>query len=104
MKKFKDDDVIEIYCMRGTISDFKKQYSIDIRTVKNIKKRYTYQKVTEGLGDPGGIVIYKLSPNDVFDIRDSVESNISLAEYYGVHRETIHNVRHGKTRFFSPEF
>jgi len=104
MKKFNDSDVIEIYCMRGTISEFKEQYSIDIRTVKNIKNRYTYQQVTKDLGSPGEIVTHKLSPSDVFAIRDSAVSNISLAKHYGVHKETIHNVRHGKTRFFSPEF
>lgn len=104
MKKFNINTVIEIYRLRGTISDFKKRYNIDIRTVKNIKNRYTYQMVTEDLGAPGEIITHKLSPSDVFDIRDSAESNISLAKHYGVHKETIHNVRHGKTRFFSPEF
>lgn len=104
MKKFKDNDVIRIYRMRGTILAFIERYNIDIRTVKNIKSRYTYQRVTEGLGGPGEIVTYKLSPSDVFDIRDSDKSNISLAEHYGVHKETIYNVRYGNTRKYSPEF
>lgn len=39
----------------------------------------------------------KLSPADVYAIRESRETDTVLAERYGLHRKSIYNVRHGIT-------
>ncbi len=97
-KPLTPEKVIEIFTFRGTSSEIQKQFGISVTVARNIKFRNTYRHVTESLGDPGEIVIYSLDWNQVCDIRSSMDKISDLSERYKVDRQTIYNIRSGKTR------
>lgn len=93
-----DRTVREIYELSGTISEFHMRFGVSKRVVENIKFKQTYTAQTEGLGDPGEIILHSLAWDDICDIRASSESVNELAKFYGVTRKTIYNILSGTTR------
>ena len=104
MKKLSNKQVKNIFYEEGDSDYFKEKYDIDIRAVKNIKMQLTYQNITLKLENPGQIVKYGLSPLDVDYIYDSEESYVNLSEKYGIHLETVRNIKKGITRSYEEWF
>lgn len=93
-----DKTVREIYLASGTPKWFKSKFGVSKRVVSNIKFRQTYLGVTEDLGIPGEIQLYSLTWDDVCTIRASSLHTTELSQMFGVTRETINNIKSGRTR------
>lgn len=104
MKKISNEQVIEIFHASGDTKFFKEKYNIGIRAVKNIKMQVTYKDVTENLENPGQIVKYGLSPNDVEYIYDSDKSYKDLSVQFGINLETVRNIKKSITRAYEEWF
>lgn len=94
------ETIIAIFLDTATPTEFKQKYNVGVSVVRRIKNRQTYRSVTKNLQGPGQIIIHKLSPEDVFTIRNSKEKTEPLAKKYGVHKETIRNIKSARTRRF----
>jgi len=94
------DTIQCIYLEEGSPTYFKETYNLGMGAIYNIKERRTYVKITEGLGTPGDVKKYNLTPTDVDKIFMSKESLDKLAKQYNVHKETIRNIKKSKTRVF----
>lgn len=97
------DAVKEIYVEENTFDYFLKKYGATNQVVKNIKSGKSYKKLTATLGPAGHIIKYKLSNDDIIEIRNSEESNNQLAKKFEVHPETIYNIKSGRTRRYLDE-
>ena len=98
------DLIPTIYKETGTYMYFHEKYNITPVVVRNIKKRKSHTKYTNNLGFPGEIARYNLTPDNIFEIRESTKTLEELSNVYGVHIETIRNIRKGNTRQFSDGF
>ncbi len=93
-----DDSVRCIFFDEGDAKYFRKKYKVGIAVVRNIKDRKTYKAITKRLTHPGQIKLYRLGPSEIFAIKNSQKTNDELAKTYGVHRETVRNIKNGITR------
>jgi hypothetical protein len=94
------DAVKSIYLEENSYKYFKDKFSASPQVVKNIKSGKTYKHITKDLGPAGHVIKNKLSNDDVIYIRQSDEQNKLLAIKFGVHPETIYNIKSGRTRKF----
>lgn len=92
------ETVKEIFQFYGTTKKLKERFGVSVTVARNIKYRITYGNITEDLGDPGELVIYNLDWDQICEIRVSDDSAALLAERFSVDRQTIYNIRSGKTR------
>ena len=95
-----DQQVRDVFLYTGSVKDFKEVFGISIQIARSIKNRLRYKDVTCDLGDPGEIKLHKLTWDDVVNIRQSLKSEAELAKQYGVHPETVINIKLRKTRRF----
>lgn len=96
-----DETVIRIFRDSGPPIHFKERYGVSVSVVRRIKNRITYDRVTKNLKNPGQLVLHKLSPEDVFEIRNSKKSqDKELLEKFKIHPETLRNIRTARTRKF----
>lgn len=94
-----DQTVRRIYHFSGTIKELKNTFGVSKSVANNIKFRYTYREVTEGInGAPGELKLHKLSWDDVCSIRAVTVPSDVVALMYGVSVGTINNIRNGRTR------
>lgn len=99
------DIVREIYLTEETYSFFNEKYNVSPGVVKRIKERKSNKTATKNLGPAGHVKKYKLSNDDVAEIRQSNLSTKDLSKKFNVTEETIRNIILGKTRkFFSNEY
>ena len=97
--------IIDIFLKEETYEYFKKVHNASRQVVKNIKSRISYKKITENLKNPGCVKKYNLTNQDTVDIFYSKTSLKELANQYGVHIETIRNIKNANTRkFFKDDF
>ena len=97
--------IIDIFLTEETYSYFKSKYGASRQVVTSIKSRKTYKYVTKDLIKAGSVKKYNLTNQDTVDIFNSVLSLDELSAIYGVHKETIRNIKKGKSRkFFKDEF
>lgn len=104
MKKLNNDQIVGIFYDVGSLTYFKNTYDVDIRTVKNIKAQRSHKHITLKLKDPGQIIKYGLSPDDVEYIYISNLPYTELATKFKVHVETIRNIKKGRTRAYEEWF
>lgn len=94
-----DEKIISIFLDTGSPSYFKERYDVGVSVVRRIKNRQIYKTITRRLENPGQIILYNLSPDAVFEIRNSKkDQNEELIKKYGVNIETLRNIRLAKTR------
>lgn len=93
-----DEMVKQIYLEQGDYTYFKNKFKVTRRVIESIKLGITYKKVTQNLGTPGEFIRYKLTLGDIEAIKCSQDSCIVLGQKYGVHQETIRNIKKGLTR------
>lgn len=99
------EQIIDIFLKEETYKYFKQVYNASRQVVKNIKSRISYKKITEHLKNPGCVKKYNLTNQDTVDIFYSRISLKELANQYGVHVETIRNIKNSSTRkFFKDDF
>lgn len=99
------DSIIDIFLKEETYSYFKEKYGASRIVVKNIKNRKSYKKVTENLKKPGCVKKYNLTNQDTVNIFHSSQSIKELSKIYGVHPETVRNIKKCITRkFFNDEY
>lgn len=97
--------IIDIFLKEETYEYFKQVHNASRQVVKNIKSRVSYKKVTEHLTTPGCVKKYNLTNQNTVDIFYSKKSLSELASQYGVHLETIRNIKNATTRkFFKDDF
>ena len=96
-----DKEVIKrIFYDTGDAAYFRETFNVSMRTVKNIKEASTYKTITSKLEKAGQIIKYKLSPVDVEIIYSSDKTLDELAHIYNIHKETVRNIKTGRTRKF----
>jgi hypothetical protein len=104
MRKLTDSQVIEIFFDVGDAAYFREKYNVDIRTVKAIKLQESHKHITQNMENPGQIVKWGLSPDQVNEIYYSDESFATIAQKYNIHVETVRNIKRGNTRTFEEWF
>lgn len=93
-------DLIEkIFYDTGDYEYFWNTYRATYNVVRSIKQKKTWKKITSNLGTPGQIKRYNLTNDNVDEIINSTNTLDELATMYGVHRETIRNIRKGVSRY-----
>jgi len=92
------DYIEKIFYDTGDYKYFWEKYRATYNVVQSIKKKKTWKKITSSLGTPGQIKRYKLTNDEIEHIIDSKMPLDELADFYGVHKETIRNIKKGKTR------
>jgi hypothetical protein len=98
-----DQDIRQIFLEENTYEYFHNKYKISRQTLRSIKTRKVFAKVTADLGAAGHVKKYKLSNDDTNDIYNSPLSLQDLAEKYHIHIETVRNIKNVKTRKFIQE-
>lgn len=102
---YPDDIVEKIFSKEGNYDYFREQFGATRNVVLNIKRRKSFKSITVNLGNPGQVVRYKFTNDDLTDIRESVGSTGQLAEKYNVCDKTIQRIRNGIARYlFVDEF
>ena len=92
-------DLIEsVFYDTGDYEYFWNRYRLTAVAIRSIKKKKSWKKITSGLGTPGQVKRYNLTNDDVENIIASADTLIQLSEKYGVHLETIRNIKKGITR------
>lgn len=92
-------DLIEkIFYDTGDYEYFWNTYRATYNVVRSIKLKRTWKKITSKLGQPGEVKRYNLTNSNIDTIINSGRTLDDLANEFGVHRETIRNIRKGTTR------
>lgn len=92
------DIIKEIYLDSGDFKYFEEKYGASERVVRGIKSKRTFKKHTADLGDPGQVKRFSLSNNDIVKIREDTRSNSEIAKDYGIHYNTVRNIKGRYTR------
>jgi hypothetical protein len=92
------DLIPAIFYDSGTYAYFWEKYKASQIVVNSIKNKKSFKRITSKLNEPGQIKRYNLSNNDIEDIILSNNTCKNLATMYGVHTETIRNIKKGATR------
>lgn len=98
MKKLDKDTVKQLYYFSGTAAEIKEKFGCSVRVAKRIKFGQTYEEITQFFDSPGEIKLHKLTWDDVCDIRGSDYPASHYCQKYGITKETVYNIRNGKTR------
>lgn len=98
MKKLPSSIVEQIYKFSGTLSEIQDKFGCSARVAKRIKLGETYFELTQFFESPGEIRLHQLTWDDICDIRASDESAPFVAKQFGITKETVYNIRNGKTR------
>lgn len=98
MKKLKPQLVKDIYFFTGTAQEITEKFKVSVRVAKRIKYGQTYIDVTYPFGTAGEIKIHKLTWDDVCEIRASDLPSKDLANKFKITKESIYNIKNGKTR------
>lgn len=98
MKKLSNKIVSDVYFFTGTVQEINKKFGVSARVAKRIKYGQTYTDITFSFGEAGEIKIHKLTWDNICDIRSSDESASNIAKKYGITKETVYNIKNGKTR------
>ena len=92
------DLIKEIYLDIGDFEYFNKKYGASEKVVRSIKERKTFKKITKDLGDPGQVKRFRLTNNEIASIRKDTRPNSEIAKEYGIHYNTVRNIKGRYTR------
>ena len=62
------------------------------------EERKTFKKITKDLGDPGQVKRFGLTNNEIASIRKDTRPNSEIAKEYGIHYNTVRNIKGRYTR------
>lgn len=88
----KKQEIQEIFLADTSIAGLDKKHHLGYKKLVDIKTSKRFVEYTAGL-KPGNIIKHKLTEQQRQKIRCSNKSNVELAKIYGVHQETIRNIK-----------
>jgi hypothetical protein len=95
-------DLIEdIFYDTGDYEYFYEKYRATKVVVRNIKKKISFKKITSKLGIPGQVKRYGLTQDMVSEIFRATGTNKEIAEKYGIHYNTVRNIKGKYSRAFN---
>lgn len=95
------DLIKEIYLDTGDYEHFLTTYGVSENVVKGIKQRRSFKKYTNDLGEPGQVKRHKLTNDMVAAIRSDTRPYTEIAEEYGMHYNTVRNIKGKYSRAFN---
>lgn len=98
---FTMDMIALIFYDSGDYMYFWKKYRASAREVRSIKSKKTYKKITSVLGVPGQVKRYGLTHDMVDEIYESTDSFANIAKKFGIHYNTVRNIKGAQSRAFS---
>jgi hypothetical protein len=95
------DLIEEIFYDTGSYDDFYQKYGATRNVVRNIKKKSSYKRITSKLGEPGQVKRYGLTYDTINEIHEAEGSNTEIAEKYGIHYNTVRNIKGNYSRVYN---
>lgn len=95
-------DLIEdVFYDTGDYNYFWEKYRLTSTAVKGIKSKKTFKKITSKLGTPGQIKRYGLTRDMIELIFNSEGTNCEIAEKFGIHYNTVRNIKGKHSRAYN---
>lgn len=95
------DFIEKIFYDTGDYNYFWKEYKATERVVQGIKNKKSFRKITTNLGTPGQVKRYGMTRDEVEEIYNAVGSNRDLAGRFGIHYNTVRNIKGKNSRAFN---
>ena len=94
------DFIENIFYDTGDYDYFWKKYKATEKVVRGIKGKKSFKKITSKLGTPGQVRRYGLTRDMVESIYNAEGSNSEIAERFGIHYNTVRNIKGKNSRAF----
>jgi hypothetical protein len=85
----------------GGYDYFLKTYRTTPATVRGIKSKKSFRKITSKLGTPGEVKRYGMTQTLVDEVYNAKGTNKEVAERYGIHYNTVRNIKSKYSRAFN---
>lgn len=94
------DLIKDVFYDTGSYDYFWEKYRLRPKSVKSIKSKKSFKKITLLLGIPGQVKRYKLTRNEIESIFNSIGTNAEIAEQFGIHCNTVRNIKKNFSRAY----
>ena len=85
----------------GDYEYFFKTYRVNPATVRGIKSKKSFRKITSKLGKPGEVKRYGMTQSLVEEVYNAKGTNKEIAEKYKIHYNTVRNIKSKHSRAFN---
>jgi hypothetical protein len=95
------DCIEKIFYDTGGYQYFWEKYRATEAVVKSIKNKKSFKKITSKLGIPGQVKRYGMTRDMVEGVYNAKGTNTQIAERYGIHYNTVRNIKGKGSRAFN---
>jgi hypothetical protein len=95
------DFIEKIFYDTGDYKYFWEKYRAAERVVQGIKNKKSFKKITKKLGTPGQVKRYGMTRDMIEDIYNAEGTNKEVAEKFGIHYNTVRNIKGKNSRAFN---
>lgn len=95
------DKIESVFYDSGDFKYFEQTYKITPTVVKSIKSKKYFRRITSVLGTPGPVKRYGMTQQMVDDVYNAAGTHKEIAEKFGIHRNTVTNIKSKQSRAFN---